>query len=64
KQEARTYEFGKLICWKIFAIGKHDKLGENTATYYFNEQVGFTEMNYHFYNNQRIEIKLINYKLN
>lgn len=58
QQEKREYDFGELNCWKVVAIGTHDKLGQNTATYYFNEEYGFTEMNYHFFNNQKIEIKL------
>jgi len=61
-KEERSYIFGKLICWKIEAVGKHNKLGNNTATYYFNEEYGFTEMNYHFFNNQKIEIKLTQLK--
>lgn len=62
KQEERDYNFGKLNCWKIVAKGTHDKLGENTAIYYFNETYGFTEMNYHFFNNQKIKLKLIRFK--
>lgn len=61
-QLERSYNFGKLLCWKVEAVGKHNKLGENTATYYFNEEYGFTEMNYHFFNHQKIEIKLTQLK--
>lgn len=60
--EIRTYEFGILPCWKIIATGMHDKLGINSAIYYFNEEVGFTEMNYLFYNKQKIEFKLTSIK--
>ena len=59
QQEKRDYAFGSLNCWKVFAVGTHDKLGVNTATYYFNEDYGFTEMNYQFFNHQKIELKLI-----
>lgn len=56
--ELRTYEFGNLLCWKIIATGFHDKLGMNSAIFYFNPEFGFTEMNYVFYNQQKIEFKL------
>ena len=52
-EEERTYEFGKLSCWKIVAVGQHDKLGINSVIYYFNNEYGFTEMNYTFYNKQK-----------
>lgn len=58
-KELRTYQFGNLMCWKIIATGLHDKLGTNMVTYYFNSEVGFTEMNYVFYNKQKIEFKLV-----
>ncbi|MEO8086697.1 MAG: hypothetical protein ABI763_07755 [Bacteroidota bacterium] len=60
--ETRDYEFGKLNCWKITAIGIHDKLGINSVIYYFNDEFGFTEMNYTFYNKQKIEFKLVSLK--
>ena len=59
QEEIRDYRFGKLKCWKIVATGVHDKLGINTAIYYFNTEYGFTEMNYTFYNHQKIEFTLI-----
>jgi hypothetical protein len=61
-REVRTYDFGKLLCWKILAIGTHDKLGENAAEYYFNETCGFTEMNYTFYNRYKINLRLCDFK--
>lgn len=57
-KELRTYDFGNLMCWKIIATGVHDKLGINSAIYYFNPEFGFTEMNYVFYNKQKIDFKL------
>lgn len=54
----REYDFGHQPCWKIIATGLHDRLGKNTAVFYFHEIMGITEMNYHFYNGQEIEIKL------
>ena len=63
QEETRDYRFGKLKCWKIVATGVHDKLGINTAIYYFNTEYGFTEMNYTFYNQQKIEFRLIALKL-
>ena len=62
EEEERTYEFGKLKCWKIIAVGQHDKLGISSVIYYFNNEYGFTEMNYTFYNKQKIEFKLISLK--
>lgn len=57
-EETRRYEFGDLKCWKIKAIGIHDRLELNSAEYFFNAEYGFTEMNYHFFNNQKIKFKL------
>lgn len=57
-QMRRNYPFGQVDCWEIKAVGVHDHLGKNTATYYFNEIYGFTEMNYEFYNGETLEIKL------
>jgi hypothetical protein len=61
-EELRTYEFGNLMCYKIIATGFHDKLGINSAVYYFSLEYGFTEMNYVFYNKQKLEFKLISLK--
>lgn len=55
----RNYVFGNLECWEIKAESIHDRLGSSRLTYYFNNEYGFTEMNYHFYNNKRLEFKLI-----
>lgn len=63
KQEIRSYNFGSINCWRIDAVGTHDKLGINKVIYYFNEEYGFTEMKYQFYNKQKIEINLIYAKL-
>lgn len=62
QEEERIYKFGKIRCWKIFAQGVHDKLGINSVVYYFNYEFGFTEMNYTFYNHQKIEFKLVDLK--
>lgn len=56
--EERDYSFGKRRCWKINASGKHDKLGENNVTYYFDVHYGFTEMHYRFFNGYNISIIL------
>lgn len=61
-EELRTYKFGNLMCWKITATGNHDKLGLSSVIYYFNTEIGFTEMNYVFYNKQKIEFKLTTIK--
>lgn len=59
KPENRVYDFDTLNCWKITGIGIHERLGRNEAVYYFNEEYGFTEMNYIFYNKQKINFKLL-----
>jgi hypothetical protein len=61
-EENRMYEFGELKCWKIIASGIHNRLGINSVEYYFNSEYGFTEMNYLFYNKQKIEFKLVKLK--
>lgn len=62
KQEQRIYNFATITCWKIVATGTHNKLGINKVLYYFNEEYGFTEMKYEFYNKQKIEITLTSVK--
>ena len=61
-REARQYKFGTLACWKINATGEHNKLGKSGVVYYFNKDIGFTEMNYWFYNGYKISLKLIQFK--
>ena len=61
-REARHYKFGTLACWKINSEGEHTKLGKNGAVFYFNKEVGFTEMNYWFYNGYKISLKLIDFR--
>ncbi len=56
---SKSYGFGIYKCWQITATGKHSKLGESTVVYYFNEELGFTEMHYSFYNKQKIIIVLL-----
>jgi len=58
--ENRVYGSDTLECWKISSLGIHDKLGKSRAVYYFNQTYGFTEMNYSFYNEESIKIKLQN----
>lgn len=51
----RKYEFASLEdCWEIKATGKHNKLGESTLKCYYHEDYGFVEMNYEFYNKQKM----------
>lgn len=57
-REARKYSLGTLACWKVEASGVHDKLGESKAEFYFNTELGFTEMNYIFYNAYTLSIKI------
>ncbi|MDI1234150.1 MAG: hypothetical protein PSX81_07710 [bacterium] len=61
--EVRKYLFGTFKCWKILARGMHDKLGESSVIFYFNTELGFTEMNYIFYNGQKIIFTLTNFEL-
>ena len=57
--QTRTYSFGKLdSCYEFKGTSIHNKLGENTITYYYQKDYGFTEMHYHFYNGQRIDFIL------
>jgi hypothetical protein len=58
-REERAYDFATLKCWEVIASGTHTKMGVNKATFYFNEDYGFTEMNYRFYNGHKLEIKLL-----
>jgi hypothetical protein len=58
-QEERSSAFGPIKCWEVVASGTHNNLGVNKATFYFHEEYGFMEMNYRFYNGQRLEIKLM-----
>ena len=62
KMDTRKYDFGTISCWEITADAIHNKLGTSTNTYYFNEEYGFTEMNYRFYNGKRLFIKLTDLK--
>ena len=41
-------------CHLIEAVANHRKLGESHAAFYFHPEYGFVEMDYHFYNGQRI----------
>ena len=62
-KEQRLYNWGvELDCWKIESIGKHNKLGKSYLTVYFKENIGFLEMNYVFYNGEKINFKLIESK--
>ncbi|MBK7310353.1 MAG: hypothetical protein IPI93_06065 [Sphingobacteriaceae bacterium] len=61
--EARKYQCGTYKCWKIVGTATHDKLGESSVIIYFNEDLGFTEMDYSFYNKQKITFILYNFKM-
>jgi hypothetical protein len=61
--EARKYQCGTFKCWRIVAKSLHDKLGESSVIFYFNEDLGFTEMEYTFFNSQKITFSLINFKI-
>jgi hypothetical protein len=60
-REMRIYPFGVYDCWKTEAIGEHNTFGFNTAVFYFEENIGFTEMFYWFYNGRKLEFRLIEY---
>jgi len=62
KKESRTYSFGKLNCWRIDATAVHDKLGVSTTTIYFEEEIGFVELDYKFYNGQTLNFSLERYR--
>lgn len=62
KKESRSYAFGSLNCWKIKAIGIHDRLGSNAAEYFFHPEYGFTEMNYIFFNGQQLKFTLVEFE--
>lgn len=51
-----------LNCWRINAAGTHNQLGKNSITYLYQEQLGFVELDYHFYNEQRLIFRLTNIK--
>lgn len=61
KQVMRKYAFDEILCWKIEAIAIHDKLGSSTTTIYFNEKIGFVELDYHFFNDMTINFTLTDY---
>mgnify|MGYP000168002020 CR=1 FL=1 len=62
-KEERTYSWGvENNCWKIESVGKHSKLGKSYLTVYFKEGIGFLEMNYTFYNGEKINFKLLESK--
>lgn len=61
--EARKYLCGTFKCWKIVAKGIHDALGESSLILYFNEDLGFTEMVYDFYNERKIKFTLTNFRI-
>ena len=63
KIEARKFNCGTYKCWKIIAKGLHDVLGENSVVFYFNEEIGFMEMNYQFFNGQKMTFTLVNFKM-
>ena len=46
-------------CWRIKAIGKHNKLGESYVDYIFNEEFGFLEINYNMFDGTKMVFKLI-----
>ena len=62
KKESKTYSFGKLNCWRINATAVHDKLGVSTTTIYFEEEIGFVELDYKFYNGQTLNFSLERYR--
>jgi len=62
-KETRTYFWGtELDCWKVESVGKHSKLGKSYLTLYFKENIGLLEMNYVFYNGEKMNFKLIQTK--
>jgi len=55
----RQVGIGKLPgCQLIEATSNHKKLGESQAKFYFHPKYGFVEMDYHFYNDQRMVFSL------
>lgn len=55
----RQVGIGQLAgCQLIEASSKHKKLGESQARFYFHPDYGFVEMDYHFYNGQRMIFSL------
>tara|TARA_B100000809_G_C14938303_1_gene459455 strand:- start:93 stop:764 length:672 start_codon:yes stop_codon:yes gene_type:complete len=62
-QETRNYNWGtELNCWKIESVGKHSKLGTSYLIVYFKENIGILEMNYLFYNGEKMNFKLLQTK--
>lgn len=50
---------GDVTCWEVFSTGLHDRLGRSSATFYFNEQLGFVRMEYSFFNGRQIDLQLV-----
>lgn len=58
-KSTRRVGIGELLdCQLIEAISNHKKLGESKAMFYFHPDYGFVEMDYNFYNGQRMVFSL------
>ena len=56
----RTYPIiGEIECHKYQGSGDNSRYGVSTIEYYYNEEFGFTEMNYKTYDGDKIEFKII-----
>lgn len=50
---------GAIQCYQFNSTGDNTRYGSSTLEYYFNEQFGFTEMNYLTYDGDIIEFKIV-----
>ncbi len=50
---------GDIMCYKFNSYGENSRYGKSTLEYYFNEEHGFTEMNYITYDGDIIEFKIM-----
>jgi len=59
-KEIKTYTgIGEIECHKLFGTGKNSRFGKTTLEYFFNEDFGFTEMNYLTYDGDSIQFRII-----
>jgi len=59
-KELKFYsDIGEIECHKIIGIGDNSRYGKSMLEFYFNEDYGFTEMNYLTYDGDSILFKII-----
>ena len=51
--------FGTIMCHMYNAVSENSKAGMSEMTYHYHEKYGFTEMNYIFYDERQLYIKMV-----